>query len=99
MEWFHNITEGRGAHLSFPPCLTCFLDPHHALQKDKVRSDKLHPNNAKKDLSLSTVYELVTGARLVNAHDSLVDAKAQTVVARDIQRLQCSHLQMLLANT
>ena len=77
MEWLCKITEGRGAHLSFPPCLKHVLDPFCAIQKHKVRSNKLHPNKTKKYLSLSTVYELVTGTRLVNAHDSLVDAKAQ----------------------
>jgi transcriptional antiterminator Rof (Rho-off) len=59
------------------------MDPLEVIQGYKC---PLHPDKSKLDsLELSVVYHFDTGVNLNGAHDSLVDAKAQTTVIRSAQ--------------
>ena len=79
MEWCYRITHSPGATLSFPHQIRYFMDPlqiirHHTGCMINPKKSRLQ------SLSLSSVYKYLKNTDLVNAHDSLVDAKAQTDV-------------------
>ena len=59
------------------------MDPLEVIKGYKC---PLHPDKNKLDgLELSVVYHFITGVNLNGAHDSLVDAKAQTTVITSAQ--------------
>ena len=77
LKWLWKLTQAPNSPLSVPPQMEFFMDPLHVIKSYK--SCPFHPTKSKLDsLELGCVWKFVTGENLNNAHDSLIDAKAQT---------------------
>ena len=82
MKWIYRLTSPSGIYkFKLPDCFAYFCDPYMAI--NHYKSCALHPNKTGLNLSLPTVYKFVTGNEMVNAHNSLFDARAQKVVMLD----------------
>ena len=77
MEWLYRYTDVHSSKISFPKVLKYFMDPLEIIRRHP--GCKFHPNKFKlESLSLGYVYRYIHGKDLVGAHNSLIDAKAQT---------------------
>ena len=81
LEWIYKLIHSSDNSCQMPQEIEYFMDPYLIIKKFK--GCPLHPSKSElRNLSLSTVYKHVTGNNLSNAHDSLVDCRAQgTVIA------------------
>ena len=71
------LTQAPGTVLSFPRQIQFFMDPYRVIST--YTGCRLHPSKSKLDsLSLGVVWKHLFGGNLNGAHDSQVDAKAQT---------------------
>lgn len=77
LRWLWRHLQAPRTTLSMPDCMRFFLDPLHVIQNYK--SCPLNPTKSKlESLELGVVWKYIKKANLNGAHDSLVDAKAQT---------------------
>ena len=74
---YEMLTQAPGSELAMPKGIKYFMDPLHVIREYK--SCKLHPNTFELEgLSLLSVWEYIKKERLEGAHNSVVDATAQT---------------------
>ena len=77
LKWIWKLTQAPRSLLSMPACIEYFLDPRRVIQK--YTSCSLNPIKSKLDsLELGVVWKFLFGQNLNGAHDSLIDAVAQT---------------------
>ena len=77
MEWCYRLMNGPNASISFPRQIRYFMDPLEVIRRHT--GCKFHPNKSKlQSLSLGSVYRYINEKDLAGAHNSLIDAKAQT---------------------
>ncbi len=77
LRWIWKHTQAPRSQLSMPPQLHYFMNPLEVIQNYK--GCKFHPTKSKlESLELGCVWKYITNRNLNGAHDSLVDAKAQT---------------------
>jgi hypothetical protein len=77
LKWIWRYLQAPRTGLSFPSCIKFFLDPLKTI--NHYKSCALHPSRSKlESLELGCVWKFITGQNLNGAHDSLIDAKAQT---------------------
>lgn len=79
LKWLWKLTQALGSSYNMPPRLEYFIDPYRLIME--YESCLLHPKHSKvESLELGVVWKHIMGRNLNEAHDSLVDAKAQTDV-------------------
>jgi hypothetical protein len=77
MLWIWKHTQAPGSQLCIPDQIKYFMDPLEVIHV--YSSCPYHPSKSKlESLELGCVWKFITGRNLNGAHDSLVDAKAQT---------------------
>ena len=83
LKWVWKMTQAPHSQLTLPLQIEYFLDPLRVIRNYK--GCKLNPCKSKLDsLELGIVWKYINAGRNLNgAHDSLVDAKAQTYVLVD----------------
>jgi hypothetical protein len=87
IKWIHRLTSPSGEwKLKMPDGCDFFCDPYKAIKHYKTC--ELNPQTTGENLVLGTVYRIVTGGDLDNAHNSLVDALAQKTVMLDRRYLK-----------
>ena len=82
LRWLYKVAQAPYSSLNFPCKVKYFLDPLAVLRT--YSRCKLNRKHSKlESYSLGSVYEYITGNVLDEAHDSLVDVKAQTFIVKD----------------
>ena len=79
VKWMFKLTSPSGKwKLKMPEGVQFFCDPCSAIKHYK--SCKLNGTKTGRNHALGTIYEFITGNQLLDAHNSLIDAKAQLLV-------------------
>lgn len=79
LKWIWRYLQAPRTELAMPTCFKFFLDPLKVIKHYK--SCDLNPSKSKlESLESGCVWKFISGENLNGAHDSLVDAKAQTDV-------------------
>ena len=81
MKWIWRLTQSPAALFALPPNIKWFLDPLMVIREyDGARGCKINPKHSGLDaLKLGKVWAFLNdGMPLLGAHDSMVDARAQT---------------------
>ena len=76
LQWIFRLTKTTEYNLKLPERVDHFLDPFYVISHYKtcvLNTSKSKQENTK----LATVYQIVAGVPLANAHDALADSKAQ----------------------
>ena len=77
LKWLWRMIQAPHSQLALPAQIKYFLDPLRVIKNYK--GCKLHPSKSKLDsLELGCVWKHLNGRNLNGAHNSLVDAKAQS---------------------
>jgi len=79
LKWLWKITQAPRSRLSFPPQIQFFIDPYHVITSFK--SYPLHKSKSKcEGYDLGSVWKCIKGQNFNEAHNNLIDVKAQTEI-------------------